>query len=85
MNNKKTNTSIPKFNSQENKIKNAEMQMAAFSCKHKLSYHVMDHLIKLIQTICPDSEVAKTIKLQNCSMYKKKDDISDSDSDTDVD
>ena len=40
------------------KVKRAEMKMAAFLVEHHLPFQAMDHLSDLITNIFPDSEIA---------------------------
>lgn len=51
----------------ENLIKSGELQLAAFVAEHDLSFKVMEHLPKLIKSICKDSGIAAEIK---CSRTK---------------
>lgn len=44
-------------------VKAAELKMVAFIAEHNLAFSVLDHLPKLIASICPDSEIARRVKL----------------------
>lgn len=49
------------------------MHLAAFVSEHNLSYNLMQHMVKLLQKLCPDSEVAKkvTCSAKKCSALVK--------------
>lgn len=44
-------------------VKTAELKMVAFIAEHNLALSVLDHLPKFMSSICPDSEIAKKVKL----------------------
>lgn len=44
-----------------------EIRLASFVAEHNLPFVIMEHLPKLIQSVCPDSTIAKEIK---CSTTK---------------
>lgn len=50
-----------------NAIKVGELKLAAFVAEHDLSFNVMEHLPKLLRSICKDSEIATGVK---CSRTK---------------
>lgn len=41
----------------------AELKLLAFVAEHNLALSVLDHLPKLISSVCPDSQIGKNIKL----------------------
>lgn len=43
-------------------IKESEIKLVAFIAEHNLPFRVMDHLSDLISSVCPDSEIASSIK-----------------------
>ncbi|XP_057339780.1 uncharacterized protein LOC130677158 [Microplitis mediator] len=45
----------------EEKVKSGEMKMACFLAKNNLSFNVAGNLKNLIQSVCPDSELAKQL------------------------
>lgn len=71
----------------EKLIKEGELKLAAFVAEHDISFKTMEHLPRLIKSICPDSEIAagitcsrtKTTKLVNecIGPYAKKQIVSD--------
>lgn len=46
----------------EYKIKDAELKISAFIAEHDLPFKLLDHLPKLISSVCTDSVVAKKIR-----------------------
>ena len=44
------------------KVKEAEIKIAAFLAEHNIAFNVMDHLSELIPTLFPDSQIASNIK-----------------------
>ncbi|CAG9840758.1 unnamed protein product [Diabrotica balteata] len=60
-----TLTSMSKFknvNSLEDSAKQTDIYVAAYVTEHNISYSAAEHLPKLIEKICPDSEIAKKMK-----------------------
>lgn len=47
--------------------RSAELKMVMFVAEHNLPFRILEHLPKLVSSMCPDSEVAKSIK---CSRTK---------------
>lgn len=45
-------------------VKTSEIKLAAFVAEHKISHNVMDHLADLLPKLCPDSQIAKDIRLK---------------------
>jgi len=43
-------------------IQEAELKLCMFISEHNLSFRILEHLPKLIQSVCPDSKIAKEIK-----------------------
>lgn len=43
-------------------VKESELRLATFICEHDLPLRTVDHLPQLIQSMCPDSEIAKNMK-----------------------
>lgn len=43
-------------------VKESELRLATFICEHDLPVMTVDHLPQLIQSMCPDSEIAKNMK-----------------------
>lgn len=48
-------------------IFSGEIRLASFVAEHNLPFRIMEHLPKLIQSVCPDSKIAEEIK---CSTTK---------------
>ena len=46
----------------DKQVKEAEIRLASFICEHDIPIRVIEHMPQLIQTICPDSKIAKEIK-----------------------
>lgn len=55
------------FSTLEKQAKEGEIRLAAFVAEHNLPFKVMEHLPKLMQSVCKDSTIAKTIA---CSRTK---------------
>lgn len=51
----------------EKKVYSAELKLIMFLHEHNLPFLLMEHLPKLISSICPDSDIAKSI---NCGRTK---------------
>lgn len=51
----------------DRKVYSAELKLIMFLHEHNLPFLLMDHLPKLISSICPDSDIAKSI---NCGRTK---------------
>lgn len=47
--------------STEKLAKEGEIRLSSFVVEHNLSLNIMEHLPNLIKSVCPDSEVAKSI------------------------
>ncbi|XP_068990429.1 zinc finger protein 862-like [Neodiprion pinetum] len=47
---------------QEKLVKSAELKLTMFLHEHNLPFLLMDHLPKLVASVCPDSKIAKAIK-----------------------
>ncbi|XP_050717436.1 uncharacterized protein LOC126999147 [Eriocheir sinensis] len=43
-------------------VKEGEVRLASFICEHDIPIRVVEHMPQLLQTICPDSQIAKQIK-----------------------
>ncbi|CAG5035893.1 unnamed protein product [Parnassius apollo] len=50
--------------SDDDKCKASEIKLAAFMAEHKISMRVMDHLVDLLPTMFPDSQIAKNMKMK---------------------
>lgn len=48
---------------EEHNAKEGEIRLASFVAEHNLSFSVADHLPKLIQAVCTDSQIAKKLSL----------------------
>jgi len=53
--------------SHKDRVKRAEIKLAAFFAEHNVAFSTVDHLIPLIKDICIDSKIA-----QNLSLPRKK-------------
>jgi hypothetical protein len=47
----------------EQKVKISEFKMVMFLHEHNLAFNLMEHMPQLIKSVCPDSEVAKHLKI----------------------
>lgn len=62
-------------------VKTSELKILGFIAEHNLAFSVLDHLPQLILSVCPDSEIAKKIKLGRkkgtriCKDVMKREDI----------
>ena len=54
--------STSKKQKQNESVKASEIRLATFIAEHDLPLSVVDHMPKLMQAVCPDSEIAKHIK-----------------------
>lgn len=52
--------SLSNKQSMDKQVKEDEIRLASFICKHDI--RVVEHMTQLIQTMCPDSQIAKQIK-----------------------
>lgn len=52
-----------KISSLANSVKEGELKCVMFLQEHNLPFILMDHLPKLIRSVCPDSEIAKNLKI----------------------
>lgn len=50
-----------KFQTLENQKKEAEIRLAMFITEHNISLRTSDHLVKLVKTLAPESEVLKNV------------------------
>lgn len=50
--------------SEKDLIKSSTIKLAAFVAEHRISSNTMDHLTDLLPQLCPDSKIAKGIKLK---------------------
>ena len=60
--------SMPAFSGksrQEKQVKESEIRLAAYISEHNAPFTSMEHLVPLIQAVCPDSEIAKKLKIQS--------------------
>lgn len=63
----KTVLGIGSFNSRKKLVMTAELRMAAFLAEHNLAFLSADHMVPLLKTMFPDSEIAGDVK---CSRSK---------------
>lgn len=54
--------SFKKVSNVEDMQKKIDLYLAAFVSEHNLPYKIMEHLPQLLPKLCPDSELAKSIK-----------------------
>ena len=60
--------SMPAFSGksrQEKQVKESEIRLAAYISEHNAPFTSMEHLVPLIQAVCPDSEIAKKLNIQS--------------------
>ena len=79
--------SMPAFSGksrQEKQVKESEIRLAAYISEHNAPFTSMEHLVPLIQAVCPDSEIAKKLKcgrtkcaavVKNILGAQKRDDV----------
>lgn len=53
---------------EEEKVKYAELKLAAFMAEHKIPYASMDHLSDLLVDALPDSDIAKNLKIKHTKL-----------------
>lgn len=63
----KTVLGMGSFNSRKKLVMTAELRMAAFLAEHNLAFLSADHMVPLLKTMFPDSEIAGDVK---CSRSK---------------
>lgn len=51
-------------NSQDQKVREAELKLAMFQAEHNLSFNLIDRLPQLITSVCPDSKIALQLKIK---------------------
>ena len=59
--------SMPAFSGmsrQEKQVEESEIRLAAYISEHNAPFTSMEHLVPLIQAVCPNSEIAK-LKIQS--------------------
>jgi len=49
--------------SHKDRVKRAEIKLAAFFAEHNVAFSIVDHLIPLLKDICIDSEIAQDLSL----------------------
>lgn len=48
----------------ENQVREGEIRLAAFTAEHNAPFTIMDHMPKLLVTLCLDSSTAKKNSMQ---------------------
>jgi len=61
--NVKVDTSIEETVSHSDKVKRAEIKLAAFFAEHNIAFCIVDHLVPLLKDICVDPEVVQSFSL----------------------
>lgn len=50
----------------ETQAKEGELRVAAYIAEHNIAFRTSDHLIKLIKSVCTDSNIAKKMSCTKC-------------------